>query len=51
MRYLNKTCFLIDEVIKTIDLTKNTIQNLFFKQIKNITLNEENNMQQFPEAI
>jgi len=51
MRYLNKTCFLIAEVIKTIDLTKNTIQNLFFQQIKNLTLNAENNIQNFSRAI
>jgi len=51
MRYLNKIDILIARGDKMIDLSTNTIQNLFFQQIRNLTLNTENLTQGFTQVI
>ncbi|MBD3163754.1 hypothetical protein GF323_00980 [Candidatus Woesearchaeota archaeon] len=38
MRYIKKPCYTIFEVIRMIDLRKETIADLFFKQTRDLTL-------------
>ncbi len=47
MSYLNKADILIARGDKMIDLSTNTIQNLFFQQIKTLTFNTDKPRQVF----
>ena len=51
MRYLNKIVILIARGEKMNDLSIKTIENIFFQQIKNLTLNTENLTKGFTQVI